>query len=132
MRKYITLVLALVCMLGVVGCSNSEPVEKNSGGTLNVALTQEVEVIVPDKSVKLSEEDAKRFIEILENGKWVDSISACDSDCKVVVSDNTMTYHSECGTFNDSQNQRSMTTNEETQQLINDILKNYVTLGQLF
>ena len=132
MKKLIALVLALVSVLGMVGCNNSEPVEKNSNSTINVASTQKVEVIVPDKSVELSEEDAKKFIEILENGKWVDSMSACDSDCKVVVSDNTMTYHSECGTFNDAQNQRSLPTDEETHQLINDILKNYVTLGQLF
>lgn len=128
MKKLIMLVLTLVLALGLVGCNNSksaEAIEKDNETISKFALTQEIEVIFPDKSVELREEDAETLLKILENGKWEDGIPACATDYTFLVSGITIRYHSECGTFNDSQSKRGLSTDQETQQLINDILKRY-------
>ena len=123
MKKSIIFAFVLFCMFGLIGCKNS-----TSESASNGVLSSEIEVISSDKSAKLSEEEAKVIFEILENGEWTNDLSACASDCSLVVSGNTLTYHFECGTFNDSQNQKSLTTDEDTKKVINNILENYVTL----
>ena len=125
MKKFIALFLSLIISLVLFGCNSSE----SSGENIDPNISSDVEIIVSDKTVKLSKQDAEEITEILENGKWIDDLTNCASDCRLVISGNTITYHSECGTFNDSQNQRSLATDKDVKKLINSILEQYVTLG---
>lgn len=124
MKKLIALVIAAICMLSMGGCQKT-----SSGSSVISAGNFVVEVISSDESVKLSEEDSKTIFELLENGEWKNDLSACASDCSLAVSGNTLTYHFECGTFNDNQNKRSLSTDDDTRKAINDILGNYISIN---
>ena len=140
MKKYLAALMVILLFVGLTGCNRSEPsktVETTNENVPNVILPQEIEVTtLAGETVFLSSEDAEVLLEILENGEWYDEPTECFSDCQILIGDNRLTYHSECGTFNGSfrgeniYHRGSLMTDDETQQLINSILEQYVTLGQ--
>ena len=140
MKKYLSILIAIFCFVGMAGCQQPEPsktAEIIDENVPNVILPREIEVTtLAGETVFLSSEDAEVLLEILENGEWYDEPTECFSDCQILIGDNRLTYHSECGTFNGSfrgeniYHRGSLMTDDETQQLMNSILEQYVTLGQ--
>ena len=83
-----------------------------------------------DKSspVVISREDALIFRAFLESGEWDDGISRCANNYELIFDGNTVRYHSDCGTFNDSAYNRHITLSEEDKVEVNAILEKYISL----
>ncbi len=86
--------------------------------------TGETEGLSMEISLSLSEK--KDIIQILNNGKWANKLTNCACNFKFYTQKQTVAYHTECGTFNDYTNQKSMIVSEEQRQKINAILEKYV------
>ncbi|MBD5154136.1 MAG: hypothetical protein HDT15_03410 [Oscillibacter sp.] len=72
--------------------------------------------------VLLSEEDSSTILTILQNGDWQEGTADCINDYRFTVSGSTIYYHSDCGTFNDSEANRSFTVSEEDRAVILSLL----------
>ncbi len=73
--------------------------------------------------LQLTEDEQKEILEILNGGKWINDLSNCGSEYEFTVGKATMRYHSECGTFNDITNDRSLTLSDEQKARVNQILQ---------
>ena len=83
-----------------------------------------------DKIYDLTEEEVKIIADIIENGTWnTEGTAECANDCKLIIDERTYYYHSECGTFNDKENNQNLPVTAEEKESINAILAQYITLG---
>ncbi len=113
MKKLIVLVLALVCVLGPVGCTSKTYELPHDKFCYSVDGTQTYE---------LSADDRQYIIDLLNNASWVNDLSNCGSDFIFYTQKQEVRYHSECGTFNDYTNKKSATVSEEQRDIINAML----------
>ena len=82
-----------------------------------------------DKIYDLTEEEVKIIADIIENGTWnTEGTAECANDCKLIIDERTYYYHSECGTFNDKENNQNLSVTGEEKESINAILAQYITL----
>ena len=118
MKRAIITVLALVILLlTVAGCGKTY--EKPWDQFCFQLREGELDV---NKEIALSSEDTEYILSIMNSGKWINDLSNCGCDFVFYTSKQEVRYHSECGTFNDYTNKRSMTVTEEQRQKINSIL----------
>ena len=83
-----------------------------------------------DKIYDLTEEEVKIIADIIGNGTWnTEGTAECANDCKLIIDERTYYYHSECGTFNDKENNQNLPVTAEEKESINVILAQYITLG---
>ncbi len=152
MKKLLALFWVLTCMLSLVACDKAtgseEPVTdgavsdilevgKNvSGETEQVqqavveSISGTITRIDEDKIYDLTEEEVKIIADIIENGTWnTEGTAECANDCKLIIDERTYYYHSECGTFNDKENNQNLPITAEEKESINVILAQYITLG---
>ena len=114
MKKLIVLVLALVCVIGLVGCTRKTYELPHDKFCYSADGTQTYE---------LSADDRQYIIDLLNNASWVNDLSNCGSDFIFYTQKQDVRYHSECGTFNDYTNKKSMTVSEEQRDTINAMLE---------
>ena len=152
MKRLLALFCILTCMLSLVACDKAtgseEPV---TGGAVsdmpevdkNVSdeteQTQQAIVesisgtitrIDEDKIYDLNEEEVKIIANIIENGTWnTEGTAECANDCKLIIDERTYYYHSECGTFNDKENNQNLPVTAKEKENINVILAHYIILG---
>ena len=152
MKRLLALFWILTCMLSLVACDKAtgseEPV---TGGAVsdmpevdkNVSdeteQTQQAIVesisgtitrIDEDNIYDLNEEEVKIIADIIENGSWnTEGTAECANDCKLIIDERTYYYHSECGTFNDKENNQNLPVTTKEKESINVILAHYITLG---
>ena len=81
-------------------------------------------------AVKLSAEDAAVVSDLVKSGSWSEGTSDCQSDCLIFMDDEEIQYHSGCGTFNDTVNEKRLHLTEEQQAEVNAILEKYIVLEQ--
>ena len=82
-----------------------------------------------DKIYDLTEEEVKIIADIIENGTWnTEGTAECANDCKLIIDERTYYYHSECGTFNDKEDNQNLPVTAEEKESINVILAQYITL----
>ena len=152
MKRVLTLFLVLICMLSVVACDKAtgsgEPVrdgdvsdisEIDKNVSSETEQTQQANVesisgtishIDEDKICDLTEEEVKIIADIIGNGTWnTEGTADCANDCKLIIDERTYYYHSECGTFNDKENNQNLPVIAEEKESINAILAQYITLG---
>ena len=152
MKRVLALFLVLICMLSLVACDKAtgseEPVidgevsdmseiDKNVSGETEQTQQAIVDTISgtisridEDKIYDLTEEEVKIIADIIENGTWnTEGTAECANDCKLVIDDRTYFYHSECGTFNDKENNQNLSVTVKEKENINAILAQYITLG---
>ena len=150
MKRVLVLFFVLICMLSIVACdkatSSEEPVIDGgvsdvseidinvSGETEQQAIVESISGTITrideDKIYDLTEEEVKIIADIIENGTWnTEGTAECANDCKLVIDDRTYFYHSECGTFNDKENNQNLSVTGEEKESINAILAQYITLG---
>lgn len=79
-------------------------------------------------AIELREEDAAVISGYLE-GEWINDLTDCLHDCVLNIDGKQLRYHSDCGTFTDMENVRTLTVSEEDRIAINKILENYTELG---
>lgn len=77
----------------------------------------------------LMPEEGETVETLLKNGEWKDGTADCFNDCVVLVNGDEISYHSDCGTFNDSSNERHLELTESDKEALNEILQRYITLG---
>jgi len=93
------------------------------GTTENYIHLEKVSKIYGTKEVKI-------IADIIENGTWnTEGTAECANDCKLIIDERTYYYHSECGTFNDKENNQNLPVIAEEKESINAILAQYITLG---
>lgn len=148
MRKWIGLMMSVVCMLSFIGCSNDQNVEmdkKENTYTLKVTENSVGEVgretfYLP---VEISEDDANILSEIINSGNWADTTTECESDCTINLKGHWTHYDSETGILNrynlkdmsvysskiQEVNGKSIILSEEDRTTVNAILEKYITLG---
>ena len=91
--------------------------------TENYLHLEKVSKIYGTKEVKI-------IADIIENGTWnTEGTTECANDCKLIIDERTYYYHSECGTFNDKENNQNLPVTAEEKESINAILAQYITLG---
>ena len=91
--------------------------------TENYIHLEKVSKIYGTKEVKI-------IADIIENGTWnIEGTTECANDCKLIIDERTYYYHSECGTFNDKENNQNLPVTAEEKESINAILAQYITLG---
>lgn len=152
MKKLLALFWVLTCMLSLVACDKAtgseEPVidgevsdmpeiDKNVSGETEQVQQTVVESrsgtitrVDEDKIYDLTEEEVKIIADIIENGTWnTEGTAECANDCKLIIDERTYYYHSECGTFNDKENNQNLPITAEEKESINVILAQYITLG---
>ena len=123
MKRVLTLFLVLICMLSVVACDKATGSEAPVTSGI-ITRTEE------DKIYDLTEEEVKIIADIIENGTWnTEGTAECANDCKLIIDERTYYYHSECGTFNDKENNQNLPVTAEEKESINAILAQYITLG---
>lgn len=66
----------------------------------------------------LPQEDAARLLGIFQAGEWTEGTADCLSDYRLVLAGQTVYFHSDCGTFNDTENERSFSVSEEDRTAI--------------
>mgnify|MGYP002793834497 FL=1 len=152
MKRVLALFLVLICMLSLVACDKAtgseEPVidgevsdmseiDKNVSGETEQTQQAIVDTISgtisridEDKIYDLTEEEVKIIVDIIENGTWnTEGTAECANDCKLMIDERTYYYHSECGTFNDKENNQNLSVTVKEKENINAILAQYITLG---
>ena len=149
MKRVLALFLVLICMFSLVACdkatesviddevSNMSEVDKNVSGETEQTQQAIVESISgtitridEDKIYDLTEEEVKIIADVIENGTWnTEGTAECANDCKLIINERTYYYHSECGTFNDNENNQNLSVTAEEKESINIILAQYITLG---
>ena len=123
MKRVLVLFGVLIFMLPFVAC------DKATGSEAPVTsgiITRAEE----DKIYDLTEEEVKIIADVIENGTWnTEGTAECANDCKLIIDERTYYYHSECGTFNDKENNQNLPVTAEEKESINAILAQYITLG---
>ena len=123
MKRVLALFLVLICMLSVVACDKATGSEAPVTSGI-ITCTEE------DKIYDLTEEEVKIIADIIGNGTWnTEGTADCANDCKLIIDERTYYYHSECGTFNDKENNQNLPVTAEEKESINAILAQYITLG---
>lgn len=113
MKKLIALVLALVCVLGLVGCNQE---------TYKLPHDQFCYSVTTSQDIELSADGRQHIIDLLNNATWVNDLAKCESDFIFYTQKQELHYHSDCGTFNDITNQKMTTLSEEQCAVINAML----------
>lgn len=152
MRRILALFLVLICMLLLAACdkatgseetitnskvSDTPEIDKNVSGETGQTQQAIVESISgtitridEDKIYDLTEEEVKIIANIIENGTWnTEGTAECANDCRLIIDEKIYYYHSECGTFNDNENNQNLPITAEEKESINVILAQYITLG---
>ena len=123
MKRVLVLFGILICMLSFVACDKITGSEAPATSGI-ITRTEE------DKIYDLTEEEVKIIADIIENGTWnTEGTAECANDCKLIIDERTYYYHSECGTFNDKENNQNLPVTAEEKESINAILAQYITLG---
>ena len=78
-----------------------------------------LELILPS----LSAEDAAVIVGLIASDSWTEGTSDCLNDCIWFLGNKELLYHSDCGTLNDTKNQRSLHLTEDQQAELNAIIE---------
>ena len=149
MKKLIALVLALVCVLGMVGCNNDnqQKQEDKKANTHTLKVTEnsvgEIGRETFNLSVEITEEDANTLSEIINGSTWKEELTDCESDCVINLKGHWAHYNSESGILNkynvkdlsvysskvQEVSGKSLVLSEKDRITVNTILEKYITLG---
>lgn len=131
MKKYFMLFATIMCLLCLIGC-NKENCGSQQSSTVpkNQKITYEGPLSCVTQyggwgqvsMMDMTEEFHEKTLSILNGGTWMNDVTQCDSDYEFETKGETIRYHSECGTFNDITNQRSLSLSDEEQAEINRML----------
>ena len=133
MRSWSTWILAWVLLWALAACGEAggaaTPPPPSAAGTgpSQPADSAPVSGIVcrigTQTTYALTPEETQAIAAILDQGSWNPAGTAdCINDYQFTINRNTYFYHSECGTFQDDRNNRSLTATGTEKERINGIL----------
>ena len=99
-----------------------------------VSMTSQIDISVSsfwnrEGDVLLSAEDAAVVSNLVEGAHWLEGTGDCLDDCIIFMGGEEIQYHSDCGTFNDTVNEKSLHLTKEQQAAVNAILEKHIALG---
>lgn len=116
MKQILLTILAItLCLTIFSGCANNQ-----YKGPLSCIshIGADGETALMD----MTEDAHKTIISALNKGKWQDDITNCGYDYEFTTKNETIRYHSECGTFIDITNGRVMVLSNDDRVRINEVL----------
>ena len=101
-----------------------------------VSMTSQIDISVSsfwnrEGAVSLSAEDAAVVSNLVEDANWMEGTGDCLNDYIIFMGGEEIQYHSDCGTLNDTVNEKSFHLTEEQQAAVNAILEKYIALGNV-
>ena len=75
---------------------------------------------------EISDDHAILLANILNNVKWSEGTSDCLNDVMIKLDDSIVYYHFDCGTLNDTENNRSFKLSEKDQRTVAEIMFRYI------
>lgn len=102
--------------------------EENIAQQETSADMQVCDILNGSSLVTISREDEVVLRAFFESGEWDEGTSECLDNCELIFDGNTVRYHSDCGTFNDSIYNRHISLSEENKAEVNAILEKYISL----
>lgn len=116
MKRTIPLILAFILCLSILsGCSNV----KYKGP---LSCVSHVGVDGVTALIDLTEDAQAEIISALNSGEWVDDVTNCGHDYEFTTKNETIRYHSSCGTFIDITNGQAMELSDENRMSINSLI----------
>jgi len=116
MKRILLTILAItLCLTIFSGCANNQ-----YKGTLSCVSRIGADGVIA--LMDMTEDAHKTIISALNKGKWQDDITNCGYDYEFTTKNETIRYHSECGTFIDITNGRVMVLSNDDRVRINEVL----------
>jgi len=81
-------------------------------------------------NLEMSDEDKATLRNIFNSGKFESDVGNCDTDIKLQIVGRALTYHSECGNFNDAKNGEHFKLTDAQREVVNAIFSGYVSIGE--
>ncbi len=119
--KKISIFIIAILLLFCVSCAENE---QELGG-------EELADGIINGSIEMSDGDKATLVNIFNLGKFESDIGNCDAEVKVQIVGRALTYHSECGNFNDAKNGEHYKLSDAQREVVNALLSGYVTIGEL-
>ena len=141
MKKMIALILAMFCVLALIGCENT-PAEVQATES-DTPLNTETQTEAPSNTdsvlkvygkefgldkLQISEEQAGTVKEIWGNCEWADEVTETVYDYVFIDGDREVRYSYDVGIFNDVTNMKSCILTSEFRAEINNIIDHLVVL----
>ena len=116
MKQILLTILAItLCLTIFSGCANNQ-----YKGPLSCVSRIGADGVIA--LMDMTEDAHKTIISALNKGKWQDDITNCGYDYEFTTKNETIRYHSECGTFIDITNGRVMALSNDDRVRINEVL----------
>ena len=116
MKQILLTILAItLCLTIFSGCANNQ-----YKGPLSCVSRIGADGVIT--LMDMTEDAHKTIISALNKGKWQDDITNCGYDYEFTTKNETIRYHSECGTFIDITNGRVMVLSNDDRVRINEVL----------
>ena len=116
MKRILLTILAItLCLTIFSGCANN----KYKGP---LSCVSHIGADGVTALMDMTEDAHKTIISALNKGKWQDDITNCGYDYEFTTKNETIRYHSECGTFIDITNGRVMVLSNDDRVRINEVL----------
>ena len=114
-RILLTILAIILCLAAFSGCSNNK--YKGPLSCISHIGADGVTALMD-----MTEDAHKTILSVLNKGKWENDVTNCGYDYEFTTKNETIRYHSECGTFIDITNGQAMVLAEKDKDIINDLL----------
>lgn len=116
MKRIVLTILAIIlCLAAFSGCANNK--YKGPLSCISRIGADGVTALMD-----MTEDAHKTILSVLNKGKWENDVTNCGYDYEFTTKNETIRYHSECGTFIDVTNGQAMVLAEKDKDIINDLL----------
>ena len=116
MKRILLTILAItLCLTIFSGCANNQ-----YKGPLSCVSRIGADGVTA--LMDMTEDAHKTILSVLNKGKWENDVTNCGYDYEFTTKNETIRYHSECGTFIDITNGQAMVLAEKDKDIINDLL----------
>ena len=114
-RILLTILAIILCLAAFSGCANNK--YKGPLSCISRIGADGVTALMD-----MTEDAHKTILSVLNKGKWKNDVTNCGYDYEFTTKNETIRYHSECGTFIDVTNGQAMVLAEKDKDIINDLL----------
>ena len=121
--KKLLCVLLMLCFFCACGQETVKPVEETASITVQNLFNGQENIITDKEDVRILSDF------LLADLSNTGIFAACENDCKMILNGRAYGYHSDCGTFN--MKEGSLSVDENTRLMLNELLAKYITLGDV-
>ena len=114
-RILLTILALMMCLSAFSGCANNK-----YKGPLSCVSRIGADGVTA--LMDMTEDAHKTILSVLNKGKWENDVTNCGYDYEFTTKNETIRYHSECGTFIDITNGRVMVLSNDDRVRINEVL----------